>query len=111
MICPKELDNRIIKLYSQNNKREIYMKTLLIAVALISAPALAQSNYYETRNFNQPVITQQANQPNGYYYNKSTNTYYKPKNINRDLYGNSAQGSLSYTYDRNQYAPQNLSIR
>jgi hypothetical protein len=89
------------------------MKTLLIAVALISAPALAQSNYYETRfvNGNPPVVVQQANQPNGYYYNKSTNTYYKPKSINRDLYGTSAQGSLSYTYDRNQYAPQNLSIR
>ena len=89
------------------------MKTLLIALALISTPTMAQSNYYENRfiNGNPPVVTQQANQPNGYYYNKSTNTYYKPKNINRDLYGYSAQGSLSYTYDRNQYAPQNLSIR
>jgi len=89
------------------------MKTLLILAALISAPAMAQSNYYETRviNGNPPVVTQQANQPNGYYYNKNTNTYSKPKNINRDLYGYSAQGSLSYAYDRNQYAPQNLSIR
>jgi hypothetical protein len=89
------------------------MKTLLIALALISAPALAQSNYYETRyiNGNPPVVTQQANQPNGYYYNSKTNTYYKPKSINRDLYGYSPQGSLSYTYDRNQYAPQNLSLR
>lgn len=86
------------------------MKTLLILAALISAPTMAQSNYYETR-FSNPVVVQQANQPNGYYYNKSTNTYYKPKNINRDLYGNSAQGSLSYTYDRNQYAPPNLSLR
>ena len=85
------------------------MKALLIAL-LISSPAMAQSNYYDTR-FNNLVIVQQANQPNGYYYNKSTNTYYKPKNINRDLYGYSSQGSLSYTYDRNQYAPQNLSIR
>lgn len=89
------------------------MKTLLIALAIISAPALAQSDYYANRynNGNNPIYTQQANQPNGYYYNKSTNTYYKPKNINRDLYGNSAQGSLSYTYDRNQYAPTNLSLR
>ena len=89
------------------------MKTLLILAALISAPAMAQSNYYESRfiNGNPPVVTQQSNQPNGYYYNKSTNTYYKPKNINRDLYGNSAQGSLSYTYNRNQYAPPNLSLR
>ena len=86
------------------------MKTLLILAALISTPAMAQSNYYETR-FSNPAVVQQANQPNGYYYNKSTNTYYKPKNINRDLYGNSAQGSLSYTYDRNQYAPPNLSLR
>ena len=89
------------------------MKTLLIALSLIATPAAAQSNYYETRiiNGNPPVVTQQANQPNGYYYDKNNNVYYKPKNINRDLYGTSAQGSLSYTYDRNQYAPQNLSIR
>lgn len=89
------------------------MKTLLILAALISAPAMAQSNYYETRfiNGNPPVVTQQSNQPNGYYYDKNKNVYYKPKNINRDLYGTSAQGSLSYTYDRNQYAPTNLSLR
>ena len=85
------------------------MKSLLIALTIVSAPVLAQSNYYENR-FNNPVIVQQANQPNGYYYNKNTNTYSKPKNINRDLYGYTPQGSLSYSYDTNRYAPKNLRI-
>lgn len=47
---------------------------------------------------------------NGYYYNANTKTYYKGKNINRDAGAQpSPQGSLSFTYDRNRYAPVNLS--
>ena len=85
------------------------MKSLLIALTIVSTPILAQSNYYENRFVN-PVVTQQVNQPNGYYYNKQTNTYYKPKNINRDLSGYTGQGSLSYTYDTNRYAPKSLRV-
>jgi hypothetical protein len=95
------------------------MKTLLIALTLVSTPALAQSNYYENRYNgsgtqiygNQGRLNQQFNQVNGYYYDKNTNSYYKGKNINRDAGSFSGnQGNLSYTYDRNQYAPRNLRI-
>jgi hypothetical protein len=95
------------------------MKTLLIALTLVSAPALAQSNYYENRYNgsgtqiygNQGRLNQQFNQVNGYYYDSSKNAYYKPKNINRDAGSFSGnQGNLSYTYDRNQYAPRSLRI-
>ena len=88
------------------------MKTLLIALALVTTPAAAQSNYYDNRFANPtPVVTQVVNQPNGYYYDKNKNVYYKPKSINRDLSGYTGQGSLGYTYDTNRYAPPNLSIR
>lgn len=96
------------------------MKTLLIALALVATPAVAQSNYYENRYNgsgtqiygNQGRLNQQFNGTNGYFYNSNTNTYYKPKNINRDAGSFSGnQGNISYTYDRNQYAPPNLSLR
>lgn len=87
------------------------MKSLLIALTIVSTPVLAQSNYYDNRFApGNTVVTQQVNQPNGYYYNKQTNTYYKPKNINRDLSGYTGQGSLSYTYDTNRYAPKSLRV-
>lgn len=96
------------------------MKTLLIALALISAPALAQSDYYANRYNgsgtqvygNEGRLNQNFNGINGYYYNKDNNVYYKPRNINRDAGAFSGnQGNIGYTYDRNQYAPTNLSIR
>lgn len=95
------------------------MKTLIIALAVISAPALAQSDYYANRYNgsgtqiygNQGRLNQNFNQVNGYYYDKQTNTYYKGKNINRDAGAFSGnQGNLSYTYDRNQYAPRSLRL-
>ena len=96
------------------------MKTLLITLALISAPALAGTDYYANRYNgsgtqiygNQGRLNQNFNGTNGYYYNKDNNVYYKPRNINRDAGAFSGnQGNISYTYDRNQYAPPNLSIR
>ncbi len=88
------------------------MKSLLIALAFVSTGALAQANYYDNRfnGNNVPVVTTPANQPNGYYYDKNTKTYYKPKNINRDLSGYTGQGSLSYTYDTGRYAPRSLRV-
>lgn len=88
------------------------MKYLLIALTLVSTSAIADPNYYDNRfnGNNTPVVVTQANQPNGYYYDKNTKTYYKPKNINRDLSGYTGQGSLSYTYDTNRYAPRSLRI-
>lgn len=95
------------------------MKKLLIVLALISGPALAQSNFNDNRYNgagtqiygNQGRLNQQFNQVNGYYYDKQTNSYYKGKNINRDAGSFSGnQGNLSYTYNRNQYAPQNLRV-
>ena len=89
------------------------MKSILIALALVSTGALAQSNYYESRNIGSmtnPVYTTPVNQPNGYYYDKNTKTYYKPKSINQNLSGYTGQGTLSYTYDTSRYAPRSLRI-
>lgn len=94
------------------------MKSLLIAIALISAPALADTDYYANRYNgsgtqiygNQGRLNQGFNGTNGYYY--KNNAYYKPKNINRDAGSFSGnQGNIGYTYDRNQYAPPNFNIR
>ena len=93
------------------------MKLFIFAFALISLPAFAQSDYYENRYSGRATQITPSNQAgfntvNGYYYNTKTNTYYKGKNINRDAGAQpTPQGSLSFTYDRNQYAPVNLSIR
>lgn len=92
------------------------MKPLLFFVTLISVPALAQSDYYENRYSGRATQITPSNQAgfntvNGYYYNTNTKTYYKGKNINRDAGAQpTSQGSLSFTYDRNQYAPTNLSL-
>ena len=93
------------------------MKLFIFVFTLISLPALAQSDYYENRYSGRATQITPSNQAgfntvNGYYYNTSTNTYYKGKNINRDAGAQpTPQGSLSFTYDRNRYAPVNLSIR
>jgi len=92
------------------------MKLLIFFVTLISVPALAQSDYYENRYSGRATQIMPSNQAgfntvNGYYYNPNTKTYYKGKNINRDAGAQpTPQGSLSFTYDRNQYAPTNLSL-
>ena len=92
------------------------MKLLTLLFALISLPVLAQSDYYENRYSGRATQITPSNQSgfntvNGYYYDSNTKTYYKGKNINRDAGAQpSPQGSLSFTYDRNRYAPVNLSI-
>lgn len=92
------------------------MKLLVFFVTFISVPALAQSDYYENRYSGRATQITPSNQAgfntvNGYYYSTNTKTYYKGKNINRDAGAQpTPQGSLSFTYDRNQYAPTNLSL-
>jgi len=92
------------------------MKVVAWILCLLALPALAQSDYYANRYSGRATEITPSNQGgfntvNGYYYNSKTNTYYKGKNINRDAGAQpSPQGSLSFTYDRNQYAPTNLSI-
>ena len=92
------------------------MKTLIYLLGFLVLPAFAQSDYYENRYSGRAAQITPSNQSafntvNGYYYNSTTKTYYKGKNINRDAGAQaSPQGNLSFTYDRNQYAPTNLSI-
>jgi len=92
------------------------MKAALYILCIITQPAFAQADYYANRHSGRGTQITPSNQSgfntvNGYYYNTKTNTYYKGKNINRDAAAQpSPQGSLSFTYDRNQYAPTNLSI-
>lgn len=92
------------------------MRLLTLIFALISLPAFGQVDYYENRysgRVTQITPSSQGgfNTVNGYYYNPNTKTYYKGKNINRDAGAQpSPQGSLSFTYDRNRYAPVSLSI-
>lgn len=92
------------------------MKLFSLIFALITLPAFGQSDYYENRYSGRATQVTPSNQGgfntvNGYYYNANTKTYYKGKNINRDAGAQpSPQGSLSFTYDRNRYAPVNLSI-
>jgi hypothetical protein len=92
------------------------MKTLVYILSILTLPAFAQSDYYANRYSGRATQITPSNQNgfntvNGYYYNPTTKTYYKGKNINRDAAAQpSPQGSLSFTYDRNQYAPSNLSI-
>lgn len=92
------------------------MKAIIFLLSIISTPTLAQSDFYENRYSGRGTqITPSSqggfNTVNGYYYNAATKTYYKGKNINRDASAQpSAQGSLSFTYDKNQYAPTNLSM-
>lgn len=92
------------------------MKATLYILCIISLPVFAQADYYANRYSGRNTQITPSNQGgfntvNGYYYNARTNTYYKGKNINRDAGAQpSPQGSLSFTYDRNQYAPTNLSI-
>ena len=92
------------------------MKVVAWILSLLTLPALAQSDYYANRYSGRATEITPSNQAsfntvNGYYYNSKTNAYYKGKNINRDAGAQpSPQGSISFTYDRNQYAPTNLSI-
>ena len=92
------------------------MKSIIFLLSIFSAPSFAQSDYYENRYSGRGAQITPSNQGgfntvNGYYYNAATKTYYKGKNINRDAGAQpSPQGSLSFTYDKNQYAPTNLSI-
>ena len=92
------------------------MKSLVLVLALVSMPAFSQADYYENRYSGRATQITPSNQGgfntvNGYYYNANTQTYYKGKNINRDAGAQpSPQGSLSFTYDRNRYAPVSLSI-
>lgn len=93
-----------------------FMRLLILVFALFSMPAMAQSDYYANRYSGRATQITPSNQGgfnvvNGYYYNATSHTYYKGKNINRDSMAQpSPQGSLSFTYDRNQYAPTNLSV-
>ena len=92
------------------------MKFVAWILCLLALPALAQSDYYANRYSGRATEITPSNQAgfntvNGYYYNSTTKSYYKGKNINRDAGAQTTpQGSLSFTYDRNQYAPMNLSI-
>ena len=92
------------------------MKVVAWILYLLALPAIAQSDYYANRYSGRATEITPSNQSgfntvNGYFYSPKTNTYYKGKNINRDAGAQpSPQGSLSFTYDRNQYAPTNLSI-
>lgn len=92
------------------------MKSLIYLLGLLALPAFAQSDYYDNRYSGRSTqITPSSqggfNTVNGYYYNSTSKKYYKGKNINRDAGAQpTPQGSLSFTYDRNQYAPTNLSI-
>ena len=92
------------------------MKAIIFLLSIISTTAFAQSDCYENRySVRGTQITPSSqggfNKVNGYYYNAATKTYYKGKNINRDASSQpSPQGCLSFTYDKNQYAPTNLSI-
>jgi hypothetical protein len=92
------------------------MKAVIYILCIITLPAFAQSDYYANRYSGRATEITPSNQAgfntvNGYYYNSTTKTYYKGKNINRDAGAQpTPQGSLSFTYDRNQYAPMNLSI-
>lgn len=92
------------------------MKSAILLLSCFAIPTFAQSDYYDNRysgRATQITPSSQAgfNTVNGYYYNATTNTHYKGKNINRDAGAQaSPQGSLSFTYDKNQYAPTNLSI-
>lgn len=92
------------------------MRLLVLVLTLISLPVMAQSDYYENRYSGRATQITPSNQGgfntvNGYYYSSNTKTYYKGRNINRDAAAQPApQGSLAFTYDRNIYAPVNLSI-
>ena len=92
------------------------MKVVIFIFCLFALPAFAQSDYYANRYSGRATQITPSNQGsfntvNGFYYNTTTKTYYKGKNINRDAGAQpSPQGSLSYTFDRNQYAPTNLSL-
>lgn len=92
------------------------MKASALILCIFTLPAFAQSDYYANRYSGRATQITPSNQGgfntvNGYYYNTTTKTYYKGKNINRDAGAQpNPQGSLSYTFDRNQYAPTNLSI-
>jgi hypothetical protein len=92
------------------------MKVVAWILCLLALPAFAQSDYYANRYSGRATEITPSNQAgfntvNGYFYNSKTNTYYKGKNINRDPGAQpNPQGSLSFSYDRYQYAPMNLSI-
>ena len=92
------------------------MKVVAWILCSLALPAMAQSDYYSNRYSGRATEIMASNQGgfntvNGYFYNSTTKTYYKGKNINRDAGAQpSPQGSLSFTYDRTQYAPTNLSI-
>ena len=92
------------------------MKCAILLLSCFAIPTFAQSDYYDNRYSGRATQITPSNQGgfnnvNGYYYNVATKTYYKGKNINRDAGAQpSPQGSLSFTYDKNQYAPTNLSI-
>ena len=92
------------------------MKVVAWILCLLALPALAQSDYYANRYSGRATEIIPSNQAgfntvNGYFYNSKANTYYKGKNINRDAGAQpTPQGSLSFTYDRYQYAPPSLSI-
>jgi len=93
------------------------MKVAAWILCLFALPAFAQSDYYANRYSGRATEITPSHQAgfntvNGYFYNSKTNTYYKGKNINRDAGAQqSPQGSLAFTYDRNRYAPINLSIQ
>jgi hypothetical protein len=89
------------------------MKYLILF--LLSTPVMAQTNYHDNRFNGQMTQIYATPIPltanvNGYYYDSSKQVYYKPKSINRDLQGITPQGNLGWTYNTNQYAPQDLRI-
>lgn len=83
----------------------------LLLALLIATPAMAQTDYYDNRfNGRMTEVYSKQSKSNGYYYDSSKQTYYKPKSINRDVYSISPQGSLSWTYNTEQYKPKDLRI-
>ena len=82
------------------------MKYLILF--LLSTSAMAQSDFHANR-FNGRMTEVYKTSNNGYYY--VNGEYRKPKQINRDLSAwNNPQGNVSYTFDRNKYAPPDLRI-
>jgi len=94
----------------------VTMKAAIFLLGFFSLPAFSQVDFYENRYSGRATQITPSNQGgfntvNGYFYNPTSKTYYKGKNINRDAFAQpSPQGSLSFTYDKNQYAPTSLSI-
>lgn len=92
------------------------MKASALILCIFTLPTFAQSDYYANRYSGRATQIVPSNQSNFntvnvYYYSTTTKNYYKGKNINRDAGAQpSPHGRLSYTFDRNQYAPTNLSI-